>query len=101
MKIETVEDFKNELIRLTEMGKGGLLCYRNQERLKTLKELENLILFGVGITLPTDKKMEFLKLGMIEGLKAKGYDKTNINDFTLGFENCLHFYKLLLKENGN
>ena len=67
-----------------------------------LKALEHVKLTEpvVNRSLPTKEQLEFYKLGMEEGLKEKGYNKTDINTFILGFENCIYFIEQKPSDNG-
>jgi hypothetical protein len=99
--MENYKDFKTEWIRLENLYTRGSLDERQETILYTYRDLANLILPKVNRSLPTKEQLEFYKLGMKQGLKAKGYyNKIDIKNFMLGFENCLYFIEQEPSDNG-
>ena len=62
--------------------------------------LENLILFGVGIELPT-KEEELSEVERLINKYLHSYTKDIRNGFSLGFTNGVNWLKSKMKDNGN
>lgn len=98
--IHTRETFIKELENLREIKSRKNLTGYGAEKLNNYEELENLILFGVGVELPTEEEM----LSNLE-FKVKNWLQENTKDeitgFKVGFKTCYRWLKNKVKVNGN
>jgi len=88
----TKETFKVELDQDRVRKEKGLLSEWSIGYLKALENYENLILFGVGIELPTSKE----RISALENSIKYWYDEKNnrdIKEFSKGFDNCYRWIK--------